>query len=453
MPEAAQGSFGQKEVHVTLKASSIAAARREMQRHLTAFEEKLAPSRGVDLPSVPPKLPTGNEIEAAVREWLDDRMNRTTANGDADLAPVELSRHRLIELNAYGEDVREGIGLGASEPSLTTRWIADALIESRGWPIDAASPLYRMLIRAVGRGQWEATQRGAQDIRGEPRRITDDTFAPEQYRLDAERARQRKEASNVTILSLFDGYVKERKPAPATVKAWKRQVEAFVAFLGHSDARRVTVANVISWKERLLTQPNSSGRCLSAKTVKDTYLSALKTIYRWGCDNDKVEFNPAQKVTVLSQRKSNLREKGLNDAEAALILSASVVKSPERLTTERVRARRWVPWICAYTGARVNEITQLRAQDVFEVRGVWVIRITPEAGSVKSYQARTIALHPHLVEQGFPSIAKDLKGPLFYDPKRHRGGSEGNPWPAAGLADTEIGSIRLHQLPVRNLWG
>ncbi|PZR83586.1 MAG: hypothetical protein DI537_34635, partial [Stutzerimonas stutzeri] len=28
-----------------------------------------------------------------------------------------------------------------------------------------------------------------------------------------------------------------------------------------------------------------------------------------------------------------------------------------------------------------------------------------------------------------------------------------NEWPAAGLADTEIGSIRLHQLPVRNLWG
>jgi hypothetical protein len=26
-------------------------------------------------------------------------------------------------------------------------------------------------------------------------------------------------------------------------------------------------------------------------------------------------------------------------------------------------------------------------------------------------------------------------------------------WPAAGLADTEIGSIRLHQLAVRNLWG
>lgn len=26
-------------------------------------------------------------------------------------------------------------------------------------------------------------------------------------------------------------------------------------------------------------------------------------------------------------------------------------------------------------------------------------------------------------------------------------------WPAAGLADTELGSIMLHQLPVQNLWG
>jgi hypothetical protein len=26
-------------------------------------------------------------------------------------------------------------------------------------------------------------------------------------------------------------------------------------------------------------------------------------------------------------------------------------------------ARRWIPWICAYTGARVNEITSLTGRD------------------------------------------------------------------------------------------
>ncbi|MEC5293197.1 hypothetical protein, partial [Aurantimonas sp. C2-3-R2] len=33
-------------------------------------------------------------------------------------------------------------------------------------------------------------------------------------------------------------------------------------------------------------------------------------------------------------------------------------------------SRRWVPWICAYTGARVNEITQLRRQDIKQIDGI-----------------------------------------------------------------------------------
>jgi integrase len=46
------------------------------------------------------------------------------------------------------------------------------------------------------------------------------------------------------------------------------------------------------------------------------------------------------------------------------------------------------PWICAYTGARVNEITQLRANDVVNVDGIDCIRITSEAGTVKTLRER-----------------------------------------------------------------
>ncbi|OYX66146.1 MAG: hypothetical protein B7Y88_04390 [Sphingomonadales bacterium 32-64-17] len=83
--------------------------------------------------------------------------------------------------------------------------------------------------------------------------------------------------------------------------------------------------------------------------------------------------------------------------------------------------------ICAYTGARVNEITQLRAEDVKNEKGIWTIYITPEAGGVKDGTARTVALHPHLLEQGFHRTIAGKSGPLFYDPALHRGGSEGNP--------------------------
>lgn len=49
-----------------------------------------------------------------------------------------------------------------------------------------------------------------------------------------------------------------------------------------------------------------------------------------------------------------------------------------------VQTKRWVPLFCAFIGARVAEITQLRKEDLRQVDGMWVARITPNAGTVKS---------------------------------------------------------------------
>jgi integrase len=77
--------------------------------------------------------------------------------------------------------------------------------------------------------------------------------------------------------------------------------------------------------------------------------------------------------------------------------------------------KRWVPWLCAYTGARSGEITQLRGVDVVELNGVPAIKITPEAGTQKTRKSRTVPLHEHLIEQGFLEFARASgRGPLFY---------------------------------------
>jgi integrase len=79
--------------------------------------------------------------------------------------------------------------------------------------------------------------------------------------------------------------------------------------------------------------------------------------------------------------------------------------------------RRWVPWICAYTGARAGEITQLRGKDVIVKGGINALFITPEAGSTKTRTPRTVPIHDHLVAQGFLDYARSKgKGPLFYNP-------------------------------------
>ncbi|MDZ4393118.1 MAG: hypothetical protein U1B82_09125, partial [Cypionkella sp.] len=61
-------------------------------------------------------------------------------------------------------------------------------------------------------------------------------------------------------------------------------------------------------------------------------------------------------------------------------------------------AKRWVPWLCAFTGARVAEITQLRREDFRETDNGVTIRITPEAGGTKTGQWRDVPMHPQVIK-------------------------------------------------------
>jgi integrase len=126
-------------------------------------------------------------------------------------------------------------------------------------------------------------------------------------------------------------------------------------------------------------------------------------------------------------RAEQLREREFSETEWRTILDASLAPPPPRMARHNAMARRWVPWLCAYTGSRPGEITQLRGQDVQHHHGLWVIRSTPEAGAVKGRRARTVPLRDDLLEQGFIQFAQAQgDGPLFYD-TRDRGGDVPDP--------------------------
>ena len=109
-----------------------------------------------------------------------------------------------------------------------------------------------------------------------------------------------------------------------------------------------------------------------------------------------------------------------NEDDALLILRATLRPNEARRSEYLKAAFRWIPWLCAYTGARAGEMTQLRKEDVsLHKGGFWLVHIRPEAGTVKGAVARTVVLHDHLVEQGFIDFVKSSrKGPLFYDPEK-----------------------------------
>lgn len=229
-----------------------------------------------------------------------------------------------------------------------------------------------------------------------------------------------------TWKDLYAGYLLELKPAASTQKRQRGVIGAFFKFLGHDDPARVTKADMIRWKEHCLTLNKR------VRTVRDADIAHPKTLFTWAFDEGKLPFNPSAGVRVRVNDEAATRNREFTYDEARTILAWSLVPAGGRISVDRAAAVRWIPWICLYSGARVNEITQARAQDVCQIKvpegdPVWVIKITPEAGPIKG-QKRDVPLHPHLIEQGFLDYVKSRKGRcLFYDPGRSRGGKAGNP--------------------------
>ena len=155
-----------------------------------------------------------------------------------------------------------------------------------------------------------------------------------------------------------------------------------------------------------------TGKPASPKTVKDSDLAALKAVFWWAVVNHLLPANPAEKITIKLGTRKRFRGKGFTDAEAGAILKAAW-EHKGRETAKTYAARRWVPWLQAYTGSRVGEMAQLRKQG-----HTWVLTVTPEAGTVKGGEARQIPLHSHLVELGFPPVASAPTGHLFLTLRR-----------------------------------
>jgi integrase len=200
---------------------------------------------------------------------------------------------------------------------------------------------------------------------------------------------------------LVEGWAAETKPVPKTLYEWRRVLNQLATFLGHDDAGRLTADDLVSWKLQMI----EAG--LHGKTIRDGKIAPVRAILRWAVDNRRLTSNPAERITVDVKVEAGTKKRSFNDQEAATVLKAA--------RREINPARRWVPWVCAYSGARLSEVCQLRKEDIVQIDQLWCMRLVPEAGSLKTANAeRTVPLHPALIEEGFLGFVETVRsGPLF----------------------------------------
>ena len=282
---------------------------------------------------------------------------------------------------------------------------ADELLAKAGLTVD--EPSRKRVAVAVT----AALQRASLEL--EQLALGNFSASPDAFSVAGTHARLARARTSLSFQEVVDGWSAEKRPTARTVYEWGLVVSQLKSFLRHDDATAVSTADLNRWKTSLI----ESG--LQLKTVRDAKLAPIRAIFQWAVDNEKLPDNPASRIVLDVKRRPGEGKRSYSDQEAARILCAA------RLETNPVL--RWVPWLCAYTGARVAEICQLRKEDVHRAEGVWCLRITPEAGPLKTISSeRIVPVHSVLIAEGFLDFVQAAApGPLFAALKPNTYGSRG----------------------------
>jgi len=162
-----------------------------------------------------------------------------------------------------------------------------------------------------------------------------------------------------TAMQLFEDYISASNLAAGSVVRGRVVFTTLDKHLAGRDFDALSDDEAQRWVAALVTRKRSPF------TVMTVWVTALKAVGKWAVKQRLIARNPFADCSVSVPKKTRHREtKAFSTEEIRLILSsASAIKNTRR---PAVAARRWVPWICAYSGARAGEITQLRGQDVIE---------------------------------------------------------------------------------------
>jgi integrase len=178
----------------------------------------------------------------------------------------------------------------------------------------------------------------------------------------------------LTVEAHFDDFAKACGLSLGTMKRWRPVLKSLANFAKTDDLSEVGMETIFAWRKELLEQ----GR--SAKTVGEVYLASARSFFNWAVENQLAGANPAADIKVRVKKKAAATDReapGFEDAEANAILSEALRPPVGKESRRFTAAKRWIPWLCAYSGARVNEITQMRREDVsirtIDREEVWVI--------------------------------------------------------------------------------
>lgn len=232
------------------------------------------------------------------------------------------------------------------------------------------------------------------------------------------------DGSPLTVGDLFDRWAAYNadKRSRNTIKRYRGSFRSLIRFFDGRDVRTLTTDDLYSWAE---ARRDREG--ISVRAINRNDLATVCSVFRWASGRSGGSLMTGNIASGVSLDRPKIvagRERTFRDNEARAILAAASAVCLDPTNPHRSATRRWCPWLAAYSGARIGELTSLERRDIRDEGGIPVmdLRVT------KTGQPRAVPLHSHLIEQGFLAfVASHPGGPLFYDPKRHGKGTATTP--------------------------
>lgn len=261
------------------------------------------------------------------------------------------------------------------------------------------------------------------------RRRAEGDYAPDprparfpEWRPAGAAAQQKSGSAQLSAMALYKAWSKanEERTSASTRNRWISVFRDLERFTQGRDLLSFTEEDALKWRDDLRAADRTE------KTVNFQYVAAAKAVFGWAArprtddGGALLATNPFANFRLGARngaRKTlKLRERSFRNEEMSAILPAARAVALHRGSSGIERARRWAPWLLAYTGARPGEICQLRKQDLRRVQNRWAIRLTPEAGAIKDRAARIVPMHADLIAPGIVKFVQEAgDGTVFFD--------------------------------------
>lgn len=215
-------------------------------------------------------------------------------------------------------------------------------------------------------------------------------------------------ASALTFDVAFSGWRDAKKGRPSkTINSYRQAWDEFHKLVKLDDVRAVTRAHVKTFVKQL-----EAGGSHYRTTEKKAGM--VGSIFERAVIDELLPSNPATRIEVTKPAVIKKPRVPYEVAELKAVFGHPLfhisVTLPERAGGE---AARWLPVLAYYTGARIEELAQLRLVDVKEARGLgWYIDITDDDGEqhLKTVASRRrVPLRDELIDLGFLRYVKRMR--------------------------------------------